>query len=184
MTTKQTYLYWSLWNRVCSDLGWYHLPQREKDAKRHALHIDAECPASSKAFTNLHFSRYRARCEAMLKGKNDGGAQAVDHDHNRRQLVWRIKDDAKKAGLDEAYIVHLARDLRVLGNWQDLDLDSLTNLRNTIHNRAGSKIGRDTRSVHHAPTPSRRRRSYTLDATPRQFEPRPTAASVSDNQPF
>ena len=180
MSEKQRVFYFTLWNRVMVEQGWYHLPAAEKDSKRRALHAQAGCPASSKAFTNGHFDRFKSACLALIEGKND--PHTADEDGQRRRLVWRIKDDAKKAGLDPAYIAGIARDLAVLGNWEDLDLPGLTNLRNTIHDRAGKKIGHDTRNV-------RQVRHYVMDKVPRMFDPRPvtkhvTAPHSADNEPF
>lgn len=188
MSERQRIFYFTLWNRVMVERGWYHLPAAEKDAKRRALHLQAGCPASSKQFTNAHFDRFKAAALALAEGKNSAGEQRADDDGQRRRLVWRIKDDARKAGLDAAYITAIARDLHVLGNWQDLDLPSLTNLRNTIHDRAGHKLGHDTRNVPH-------RRHYVLDKIPGMFVPRasvplvPSVPSVpsappDDNEPF
>lgn len=185
MSPKQTTFYFTLWNRVMVEQGWYHLPAAEKDSKRRALHLQAGCPESSKDFTNQHFNRFKTACEALIRGKNSAGKEKADADDERRRLVWRIKDDARKTGLAADYIYQVAKDLHVLGNWEDLDLDSLTNLRNTIHNRAGSKLGKDTRSIH-TPAP---RRHYVLDQVPRMFVPRTkekahTAPPVDDNEPF
>jgi hypothetical protein len=165
MSPKQTTFYFTLWNRVMVEQGWYHLTAAEKDCKRRALHKQAGCPASSKDFTNQHFNRFKNECEALIAGRNSGGVEKSDADDARRRLIWRIKEDARKAQLDEAYIVAVSRDLHVLGNWEDLDLKSLTNLRNTIHNRATKKTGHDTRTVP-------KHRTYILDAVPRQFVPR------------
>ena len=181
MSPKQTTFYFTLWNRVMVEQGWYHLPTAEKDAKRRALHAQANCPESSKEFTNQHFNRFKARCEAILAGKNDGGTQIVDEKDAVRRLVWRIKDDAKKAGLSPEYIIDVARDIHVLGNWEDLDLESLTNLMRTIHNRAGKKVGHDTRSMQGAP------RHYVINKVPRQFVPHPNQPVPhipNDNEPF
>ena len=180
MSPKQTHFYFTLWNRVMVEKGWYHLPTAEKDSKRRALHAQAGCPDSSKAFTNAHFDRFKAACLAVINGQND--PHTADEDGARRRLVWRIKSDAKKAGLDAAYIVAVAQDLSVLGNWEDLDIPGLTNLMHTIHNRAGAKCGHDTRNVPHV-------RHYVLDKVPRMFEPRPvtkhvTAHHSDDNEPF
>ena len=180
MSEKQRVFYFTLWNRVMVEQGWYHLPAAEKDCKRRALHAQAGCPDSSKAFTNGHFDRFKSACLAIIEGKND--PHTADEDGQRRRLVWRIKDDAKKAGLDAAYVVGIARDLAVLGNWQDLDLAGLTNLRNTIHDRASSKLGHDTRNVRHV-------RHYVLDKVPKMFQPRPKekahhAPPADDNEPF
>jgi len=140
MTPRQRSFYFSLWNQVCVEQGWYHLPQAQKDAKRRALHAQAGCPASSKEFTNRHFDAFRAHCAALLAGKKTGGAAVVEEAGERRRLVWRIKADAKRGGLADAYIRTLARGLCGLGAWEDLDLASLTNLRATIHNRAAAHV--------------------------------------------
>lgn len=187
MTQKQTIYYFTLWNKVMVEMGWYHLPAAEKNEKRYALHLQAGCPASSKGFTNQHFNRFKTRCEAIIAGKNDGGPGKVDDDDARRRLVWRIKDDAKKAGLSQEYIKEVARDLHVLGNWEDLDLDSLKNLMLTIHNRASSKIGTDTRKVvvHGPVSPASPRRRYILNLNPSPFVPSSELAHVADdNEPF
>ena len=186
MSEKQRVFYFTLWNRVMVEKGWYHLPADEKDCKRRALHEQAGCPASSKAFTTGHFDRFKSACLALIEGKND--PHTADEDGARRRLVWRIKADAKKAGLEAAYIVAVARDLAVLGNWEDLDLPGLTTLMHTIHNRAGAKCGHDTRNVPHV-------RHYTMDAVPRMFAPKgahdssvQSGASChaipDDNEPF
>jgi hypothetical protein len=183
MSPKQHIYYFTLWNQVCSELGWYHLPAAEKDAKRYALHEQAGCPRSSRQFSNQHFNRFKTRCQALIAGKNDGGETKVDADDARRRLIWRIKDDARKADLSAEYIAEVARDIHVLGNWEDLDLASLTNLRDTIHNRAGKKLGHDTRNVR-AP-----RRHYVLDKVPRMYAPKAnpepaTAPHDAENEPF
>jgi len=196
MSEKQRVFYFTLWNRVMVEKGWYHRPADEKRAKRLALHMQAGCidpetrdPKSSKAFSNSDFNRFKTHCEALLAGRNSPGPGKADADDARRRLVWRIKSDARKAGLDAAYIVAVARDLAVLGNWEDLDIPGLTNLMHTIHNRAGAKCGHDTRNVPHV-------RHYTMDAVPRMFRPLAGAhassvqsgaschAIPSDNEPF
>lgn len=188
MSPKQSHFYFSLWNRVMVEQGWYHLPTAEKDSKRRALHVQAGCKKadgtakSSKDFTNADFDLYKAECMRQISGQRSGGEPRVADDGARRRLVWRIKSDAKKAGLDAAYIVSVARDLAVLGNWEDLDIPSLTNLMHTIHNRAGAKCGHDTRNIPHV-------RHYVLDKVPRMFEPRPVTKHVTahhndENEPF
>ena len=189
MSPAQRTFYFSLWNRVMVEQGWHHLRTAEKDAKRRALHVQAGCKnadgtaKSSKAFTNADFDLFKAECLKLTSGQRNGGEPRVADDGQRRRLVWRIRDDAKKAGLSPEYIAEVARDLHVLGNWQDLDLPGLTNLMKTIHNRAGKKLGHDPRNVEH------KRRHYVLDKVPRMFRPQPAAkpapaAIVDDNQPF
>lgn len=156
MTAKQTALYWRMWAAVCSEFGW----KNSDSERRHALHVQAGCPESMTKFNNNSFDRFLAFVRSLL-GQKNGGLDKSEVDGERKRLVWRIKADAKKGGIDDAYIVKVSRDLNVLGNWEDLALDDLKNLRDTIHNRAGKKIGRDTRT--------KPRRQYVLDAVPRKF---------------
>ena len=181
MSPKQQVYYFTLWNKVMVHEGWHKLSAARKDEERYKIHAEVGCPDSSKDFTNQHFNRFKARCEAILAGKNDGGTQIVDEKDAVRRLVWRIKDDAKKAGLSPEYIIDVARDIHVLGNWEDLDLESLTNLMRTIHNRAGKIVGHDTRSMQAAP------RHYVINKVPRQFVPHPEQRAPhipNDNEPF
>jgi hypothetical protein len=136
LSQKQRPFYFALWNRVMVELGWYHLPAKEKDSKRRALHAQCGCPASSKAWENGDFDRYVTLCLHLLGETKSGGNGKATAEGERRRLVWRILADAQRANLDPAYIVAVSRDLNVLGNWQDLDLARLRNLRDTIHNRA------------------------------------------------
>lgn len=169
------------WPAVCAARDW----EENDETARVEFHRANGLPDSRKDWnTRGHFDTFLAACKEA-KGQRTGGSKRTDEDGQRRRLVWRIKDDAKKAGLDAAYIAECARDLHVLGNWQDLDLASLTNLMKTIHNRAGSKLGHDPRNVDHKPA----RRHYVLEKVPRMFTPRPAtkpepAAIVDDNQPF
>lgn len=140
MTPAQKALYWRLWQRLCKARAWHTLPRQEQDAHRRALHQEAHCPPSSTDFKNRDFDRFLATITAHLNNQNAPGLPRHDTDGQTRRLVWRIRHDATRAGLDEAYIRKIARDLHVLGNWEDLDLDSLENLRNTIHNRARKKL--------------------------------------------
>jgi hypothetical protein len=146
MSPAQKTLYWRLWSRLSKTLGWHTLPSTTRDTLRRQLHTQAGCPPSSKDFNNRHLDRYITYTNALIHDHNDPGTPRTDDDGHRRRLIWRIQTDATLANLDEAYIRHLARDLHVLGNWQDLDLESLENLRNTIHNRATTKLGHDPRT--------------------------------------
>lgn len=146
MTDRQKFFYFGLWNSVVVEQGWCDLSAAEKTRKRRAMHARAGCPESSKSFTNRDFDRFKALCEAIIAGKNFTGCAKADADGARRSFVWRIKTDAKKSGLAPEYITAIARDLYALGNWEDLDLASLKKLMLTIHNRAGAKLGKDTRS--------------------------------------
>lgn len=158
ITKGQFFRHKTEWNEVCAVRGW----SPNDDTVRLQFYRDNGLPESRSDWnTRGHFDTFLAACKEA-KGIRTGGPQRTDDDGERRRLVWRITEDAKKAGLNRDYIVHLARDLHVLGNFEDLDLPSLQNLMRAIHNRAGKKLGRDTRT-----RPARRR--YVLDAVPRMF---------------
>jgi len=164
LTKGQFFRYNTEWKAVCSTRNW----KVNDEAARLAFHREHNLPDSRKDWnTRNHFDTFLAACKEA-KGQRTGGSKRTDEDGERRRLVWRIKDDAKKAGLSPAYIAECARDLHVLGNWEDLDIDSLTNLMMTIHNRAGRKLGHDPRNVRHTAP----RRQYVLDKVPRMFTPR------------
>ncbi len=165
LSPGQIPLYWRLWSGVLAARGWQHLSPAEKDLRRHEFHKSLGLPESMTGFNKRgHFDAYKAAAQRIIKGEGPSAATAGE-DGERKRLVWRIKEDAKLAGLDAAYIQKLAVDLYGLGAWQHLHLNDLTNLRNTIHDRAGTRLGSDTRTL--AP-----RRAYVLDST-RKFTPKP-----------
>lgn len=178
MSPKQTTYYFTLWNQVMVAQGWYHESADKKRERRLAAHVQAGCincdgsAKSSKNLSNVDFGLIKAYFQKLITGKNHGGLEKVKEDDARRRLVWRIKADSKIGGLNTAYIKIIAKEMHVLGNWEDLPMDDLTNLRNAIHNRAGSKAGKDTRTA--------TRRTYTLDSIPRQFVPK----CIKDLEPY
>lgn len=173
LTEDQTKFYWNLWKRVCAEHGW----KQADNEKRYALHARARCPQSMKDFTNDSFDKFKGLCLHLLgekSGNNETGP--------RTRLIWRIKNDARLAGQSDDYIRKIATDLTGLGCWEDLSLEDLTNLRNTIHNRAGKSLECDTRTRH---TP-RRKIILTPEKT---FTPKPApatelATTSSDAEPF
>jgi hypothetical protein len=166
MSPKQTTLYWSFWNRVCTEHGW----KNNDSTRRYALHTAAGCAASMKAFTNRDLDRYLSHCRQLLGAREDITVQAEAGE--RRRLIWRIQEDAKTAGLADAYLDKIATDQFGLACWRDLSIQDLTHLRNIMHNRAGTKCGHDTRTVQ----AQQARRRYIL----RMNEP----AVPADLQPF
>lgn len=186
LTGRQFARYEAEWKSLCLLKKW----DPKNKAAQEEFHRGLGLPASRRDWnTSSHFDRFLAACKEA-RGIPTGGQKRTDEDGERRRLVWRIKSDAQKAGLAPAYIIECARDLHVLGNWEDLDLESLTNLRDTIHNRAGKKLRKDTRNVRTSPV-----RRYDLDPVPRMFTPRPVAAPatprgtspalvIDDNEPF
>lgn len=152
MSPKQTSLYWRTWSALCTEFDWPH----NSSARRYALHQEAGCPQSSKRWENPDFDRFLAHARALLAGRRTGGTGPVDEAGERRRLLWRIKQDLKRAGLDEHYVAQIATDMYGLGCWSLLALDHLTNLRNTIHNRTAKS----------APAPRPARRYPTASSAP------------------
>jgi len=149
----------------------------KRDERRYALHAQAGCPQSMKDFNKReHFDKYLETANALIGGRLNGGPTRVEADGERRRLIWRIRKDAKIGGLDNAYLNKMATDLYGLACWDVLALDQLTNMRDVIHNRAGKRIGRDTRT----------RRSAIKVAVRGQDQPESVAvlAGVDENQPF
>lgn len=140
MTAKQISLYWRTWSAVCAEFAW-----RNSDSdRRYALHAQAECPQSMRDFDNSDLDRYLSVARRLLGSRECHIAKSQDGE--RKRLLWRIRRDARLARLDAAYLSRLSEDLYGLACWEELAIDDLAKFRNTIHTRAGSHLGRDTRS--------------------------------------
>ncbi|CAN5549121.1 hypothetical protein BH09VER1_BH09VER1_24900 [soil metagenome] len=135
LSAAATALYWRTWKSLCIFEG-----KKTSDSdRRYAVHASAKCPASMKEFSSRDFDLFLAYVRSLM-GARTPGADKVGEDGERRRLVWKIRDDAKRANLDDAYVAKLAGDLNGLACWDLLDLAALTNLRNTIHQRARAKM--------------------------------------------
>lgn len=140
LNPAQISLYWKTWSAVCKEHGW-----KNSDAtRRYALHAQAKCPKSMKDFRNGDFDLYLGVARRLAGSNIDPSQAGVEGE--RRRLLWRIREDAKIADLDNAYLNKVSTDLYGIACWDELALDDLTKFRTTIHNRAGSHIGQDTRS--------------------------------------
>lgn len=171
MSPKQVTLYWRTWGAVCAELGW----KNSDSEHRRALHAEAGCKPSMKDFTNRDLDLFLACCRRLL-GQPVTASTAGDLGE-RKRLIWRIRQDAARAGLDDAYLNKLSTDLYGLGCWDELCLADLTNFRNAIHDRAGKRLGEDTRTRERRP-----RRFYQLrPVTPRQPQP---AHAHAESDPF
>jgi hypothetical protein len=155
MSPKQVTLYWRTWGAVCAEFGW----QNSDTEHRRAIHAEAGCKPSMKDFTNRDLDLYLAACRRLL-GQRVTASTAGDLGE-RKRLIWRIRQDADRAGLDQAYLAKLSTDLYGLACWDELCLADLTNFRNAIHDRASSRVGADTRTAERRP-----RRRYILRPTP------------------
>lgn len=145
LSDKQKTLYWRTWAAVCAEQGWAHDTASRKDERRYALHAAARCPISMTQFGNRDLDAFLRAARALMSPS--APARPTVDDGQRKRLLWRIRADAKSAGLDEAYIRRLSTDLTGLACYDELATDQLTHLRNLIHNRAGG----------------RKKRSYKLD---------------------
>lgn len=146
MTPAQTSLYWRTWAAVCHEHGW----PTSDTTRRRALHAQAKCPPSMRAFTNVHFDRFLSVARQIL-GSRECTPVAAEAGE-RKRLLWRIQQDMRTSGLSDPYLDKIATDQYGLSCWRDLCIADLTNLRNTLHNRAGKKIHHDTRTVQTTPT--------------------------------
>jgi len=133
MSPAQNAKYWRTWSALCTEHGW----KNSDSERRYALHKEAGCPQSMKDFTNTSFDKFLGVAKRLLGQKVDPARASGDGE--RRRLIWRIKQDAKKANLEQAYLNKLAEDLTGLACWEELALDQLTNFRNAIHNRASHR---------------------------------------------
>lgn len=123
LSDKQKRYYWVMWQAACEQQGW----RPADDDQRYAVHEQAKCPQSMRDFRSADLNKFGRLCGRLTN---------MDMDREkRRQLVWRIRHDTRRAGLSESYVEKIAFDLKYLGHWWDLSLSDLTNLRNTIHNR-------------------------------------------------
>lgn len=151
LSPKQTSLYWRLWSGVLKARSQHHLPSTEKTLLRYAFHKEYGLPESMTAFNPRgHFDIFKTACERIINGSGPSATTAPE-DGERNRLIYRIQEDARMAKLDNSYIAKISTDLTGLGCWKLLDLADLKNLRDAIHNRAGTKLGHDTRT-HGQPT--------------------------------
>jgi hypothetical protein len=93
---------------------------------------------------NSQVDRLKARLIALRRpphiaashGDIDENADwAAAEDGERRRLVHRIESDLRKAALAEGYIRKIALDQCDRGDWRDLPIGQLTNLRDTLAQR-------------------------------------------------
>jgi hypothetical protein len=169
MSPKQTTLYWRTWAALCAEFGW----KNSDTEHRRAIHAQAGCAPSMKDFANRDLDLFLAACRRLL-GQPVTASTAAEIGE-RKRLIWRIREDAKRAGLDQAYLAKLSTHLHGLACWDELCLADLTNFRNAIHDRAGKRLSGDTRTAEHRP-----RRRYILRQTP-VHAPQPVHA---DADPF
>lgn len=96
-------------------------------------------PRSWSDLTDSDIDRLKTRLIA-LRDETDIAAQVADQtsteDGQRRRLLHRIRLDLGGAGFFESYAAQLSRSLFDRADWTALPIPQLTQLRDTIHNRA------------------------------------------------
>lgn len=182
LTPKQQQKYWRTWAKIMACRGWAHESSAAKDQRRYGTHImcglknEDGTARSMKTFGNRDFSRWLAATAHLC--------EEIDiRDRDRENSVWRIRHDAKAAGLSDEYLATIARDKFATSDWTSLPSDQLQKFRNTIHNRAGSHTGHDTRTAPAAPVQARRK--YTLDGGSRSFgSPAQVSTTPKEGRPM
>lgn len=145
MTAKQEALYWRKWSLICDRYGW---PQSDNQ-RRHDLHIQALGQNKShRNFTNPEFDRILAVMNKLADPDSVAAQMVLDEYENkedpgeRRRLIYRINQLA-----DEPYTLALCRNMFQTSRWQDLPLDSLTILRDTLVTRFRARKKREQMDV-------------------------------------
>jgi len=180
LTPKQEQKYWRTWAKILACQGWAHETSAKKDQRRYATHImcglksEDGTARSMKSFVNRDFSRWLAATAHLCD-------EVEVRDRDRENSVWRIRQDARAAGLSDEYLAAIARDVFGTNDWCGLPGDQLIKFRNTIHNRAGSHTGHDTRTE----APAQPRRKYTLDGGSRSFSsPAQDSTTLKEERPM
>ena len=134
MSPAQDKLYWREWGAVsrrCRDRG---LPVPD----RHELHAAAlGADKSHKDFTNADFDKVLAQFRAHSQPDNVA-AQLRQLDQPKVRLRHKIMS------FDQAYWQAIARDKFGHADLEELDLDQLTQLRNTLAARETSRRRKET----------------------------------------
>ena len=133
MTKKQEYTYFHLWRQACQAKGW----KTTDNAKRHQIHVnvlgyDTGHAGMDNAEIDLIFPAFR-----LLANDTDiDAAVAFFNPENgeKKRLLWKIKHLAA-----EPYIQSIALDRFDTRQWEELSMQQLTMLRNTLQNRMHSK---------------------------------------------
>lgn len=146
----QRIMLFSLFSKLAIARGWIGQVQREIEREkltRECLGLgsdaDAEETPSWSALENAEIDLLKRRMIALREG-DSLDAQLADvmarDDGERRRLIYRIEQDAKRAGFGDAYMNTIVRDMEDAGaDWRALPLPALENLRDTVANRARRK---------------------------------------------
>lgn len=136
MTPAQNGRYWKKWSEVrklLTSLGEYSAA--DADAERRAIQARAlgGVEKSSKDLTNKELDKVYDAFDAYLVLIN-GPASKPEISQPCKRLIWAIE----RLGLDEAYIVSIARDQFKTDAWRLLTEDQLTRFRFTCTARAAA----------------------------------------------
>lgn len=137
MTPKQESLYWRLWSQACQAQAWctsLGLTSNDINELRHQQHTEAlGLDKSHKDFTNRDFDRVKARFELLINPDNLAASIALDHPEHgeRKRLIYKITRMAP-----EPYRRKIMENKFHTTDLDHLDLNELTQLRNTLAARA------------------------------------------------
>ena len=129
LSKLQTARYWRTWASVCKYHGW----KSSDEARRRALHAEAECPASMRDFGNKDFDRFLDYTAVLLD------QVPAPRDRERDSFIFTVTKTAKKAGLNEAYIRKISVERFDVSEWRDLPAENRKHFIWTIANRSSSK---------------------------------------------
>lgn len=145
MTKPQHNAHWNLWRAVCRAQGW----DPKDQARRHALYAEAlGQPKSFNALENADLDKLFPLMKRLAGIDMVASQVALDEYEGgedpgeRRRLIWRIE----RLGLDLAYVRSICASFYKTTDWEHLPIPQLTNLRNTLANRARAR--RATEPVH------------------------------------
>ena len=137
MTAKQSAHYWNLWRNACLAQGWtpsQGVPSKDVNELRHQQQAAALGYAkSSKDLTNAEFDLVKAHFQLLANDTDLSAAVRLADPEigERKRLIYSINRLAP-----EAYRRKVTQDKFHTTDLDQLSIEQLTQLRNTLANRA------------------------------------------------
>jgi len=163
LTPSQTKRFWREWSVACHVQGWdkaHSWTGAQIDAERKALLQRAGFTSLTQVDHTKGFDKVLAEL-ALLSRPDSLAPQLRAQDQPRIRLTWKIKHSLQEYGLSTEYWQTIARDRWGTTDLDQLTLDQLEQLRNTLASRAAAehtvaKSARDRakRQASLAPRPS------------------------------
>lgn len=139
MTKPQANKHWNLWRDVCAAQGW----DPKDNARRHTLYIEAlDHDASFNDLDNAALDKIfpvmqrLAGTELVASQVQLDEFERGDKPGERRRLIWRIEQTLAEPLMKDFDMARLCEDLFGTSDWKIQPIPKLTNLRNTVVNRA------------------------------------------------